>query len=485
MNGFKRLQEVVDRRLGLADMPANRRFQRTGGRLLEANKRLADFVLLVFDNDPVNNIKLTQETKQLAGGDSVVSDTNVPAAWQRTVIRESLYRMTALELVDADAQPFAAQITIPYSFRDTAAAGRESTRKYEGQEVERAGVTQTSEDTHPIPQKIAFSVTDEMKYLTSARHLNWDSEQENSENAIRIVSEDADRLIFNEVLHASDEFGAVAISAEDLEPQADGTNRVFVLANFPVVRPRSIFDLQGNQVGNTVNPITVTYDSVVREEYDGTGTQDPGLYYVLDYNLAEIYLVDEAGAIQTPVDTTPYTISYSHATNVHNFDTDLGGTLAGDHWDTFLYRYGLRKSVLEDDRFHSANFGVMKGAVMSQIEQAKQFGANSKRPGTDLSADGTLGRIKDVPNFKAFGGGLWMADNRVVIGERGTTRFRMLKPWTLSALTDQRGPNGRFTGKKEAYGDQFIALHTPTQLKRAYTTLNLYSATARVARVNP
>ena len=35
---------------------------------------------------------------------------------------------------------------------------------------------------------------------------------------------------------------------------------------------------------------------------------------------------------------------------------------------------------------------------------------------------------------------------------------------------------------KEAYGDQFIVVHTPTQLKQAYTSLVLYSATERVAR---
>ena len=49
-------------------------------------------------------------------------------------------------------------------------------------------------------------------------------------------------------------------------------------------------------------------------------------------------------------------------------------------------------------------------------------------------------------------------------------------------VENQKDANGRFTGKKEAYGDQFLVMHTPTQLKRAATSMVLYSATLRVAR---
>lgn len=58
----------------------------------------------------------------------------------------------------------------------------------------------------------------------------------------------------------------------------------------------------------------------------------------------------------------------------------------------------------------------------------------------------------------------------------------MLKPWSMGQLENQKDANGRFTGKKEAYGDQFIALHTPLPLKAGLTGVVLYSATGRVAR---
>ena len=69
-----------------------------------------------------------------------------------------------------------------------------------------------------------------------------------------------------------------------------------------------------------------------------------------------------------------------------------------------------------------------------------------------------------------------------MIGQRGNTRFRMMKPWSMGQLQDQRDANGRFTGKKEAYGDQFIVLHTPTPLKAGSTSIVLYSSSGRVAR---
>jgi len=482
-NHIKSLQETVDKRLGLADMPDSRRYAATGGQLPEENKALAEKVLAMFDRDRAPDLQA--EHRQLAGGSGNVSDTAVPVVWERTVIREALYRLVGLQFVDSGTEQFATSYSIPYSYRDLTAAGRNDTRRYEGQSVSRAGVIQTAETAYNIPQKLAFEVSDELRYLTQTRSLNWDAVAENQRNASRIIGEDLEQLIFNEVVQAADEYGAVGVVNEDLAPQTDGTVNVVQLAHFPVVRPRAVFDLQGNQVGATSNPITVNYNGGQISEYDGTGTQPAGTYYVLDYNLGEIHLVDQLGALVTPSAAAAFTVSYSYASNVYAFNTDPGATAIDAYWDQFLYRYGLRKSVIEDERFHQANFGIMSGTVMTQIEQAKQFGANSRRNGTDLAADGNLGRVKDVPNFKTAAPGLWMGDQRVVIGERGQTRLRMTKPWALGDLENQRDTNGRFTGKKEAYGDQFVVLHTPTQLKRAYTSMVLYSAAARIPRVTP
>lgn len=482
-NAIKKLQETAERRLGFADMSDSRRFSRLGGVLRDENKKLAEKVLADFDGR--NRHLLEREHKLLADGPTTVTNVAFPTITERTVIREALYQLVGLQFVDAGTLSFNGSYTIPYSFRDTAAAGVNDVRRYEKQAINRARMIQTTDLAYNIPQKLAFDASDELRYLAQGGSVDWDAVAEGSRNVVRIIGEDTERLIFNEILHAADEYLATAVSNENLELQADDTLNVFLLAQWPVVRPRQVFDLQGNQVGSTVNPITVTYNSVVRAEYDGTGTQAAGIYYVINYNLGEIYLVNEAGAIQTPANGTAYTISYSYATNTFKFNTDIGSSAIDDHWNTFLYRFGLRKSVIEDERFHMANHALLSGTAMTQVEQAKQFSANFTRPGTDLSATGNLGQIKGVPAFRTTAPALWMGDQRVVIGERFQTRFRMTKPWSMSMLEDTRDSNGRFIGAKEQYGDQFIVLHTPTQLKRAYTSMVLYSAAARVARVTP
>ena len=468
-NAVKSLQEAVDKRLGLS-VPKD-----------SPNAAFVEKVLAQFDAQ--RGADLQREHKMLAGGDGLISDISVPAVFERTVIREALYPLVSLQFVNVGSLEFAVAAQIPYSYRDTAGAGRDSTRKYEGQGIARAGIKQALDTAYPIPQKLAFEVSDELRYLTGANRIDFDSVAENVRNASRIIGEDTERLIFNEVVNAGDEF-AVAAGNDTLTATVNGTNKIFVTANFPVVKPRKVYDLQGTQVGATVNPIVVTLNSVARTEYDGTGTQASGTYWTMDYNLGEIRFVSELGASVTPTNAWPLVVTYSYTTNVYKFDTDLGTDTVGIKYDDFLYRYGLRRSVLEDQRYYRANFGVMSGAVHEQILRANQFAALYDRGGLTVTAAGDLGSVRGVPNFKSFAPSLQLGDTRVVIGERGNTRYRMMKPWQMGELQDQRDSNGRFTGKKEAYGDQFVVLHTPTPLKGAYTSVVLYSAGGRVARAS-
>lgn len=476
-NNVKALQEAVDRRLGFAAMPDSERYRGTGGQLQTQNRDFAERVLAEFDRS--RGRELAQEHRMLSGGDGVVSDVAVPASFERTVIREALYNMVGLQFVDVGTAPFAQSIAIPYSYRDTSAAGKSNVRVFEGQAVPRAGMKQTSDNAYPVPQKIAFEVSDELRYLTSNGQLNWDVLAENARNAVRIIGEDSEQLIFDEQLNASDEYSVVAVTNE-ATATANGTNKIFALDNFPVVRPRKIYDLQGNQIGSTQNPVVVKLNGVTIVEW--SAGVSAGTYYVMDYNLGEVRFVNELGAIITPTNTHAIVCSYSYTTNAFKFDTDLGSSSVKDKWDDFLYRYGLRKSLIEDTRNYRCDLGLMSGTVMNSVERAGSFVANFAKPGTSLDAMGNLGVIKGVSNFKSFAPGLAMGDQRVLLGERRLTRYRMMKPWQMSALENQRDGNGRFTGKKEAYGDQFVALHTPTPLKAGLTSIVLYSATARVDR---
>jgi len=407
----------------------------------------------------------------------------LPAIFERTVIREALYNLVGLNFVDVGVLPFSASALIPYSYRDTTAAGRSNTRVYEGGSIPRAGVKQTSETAYPIPQKIAFEVSDELRYLTGNGQLDWDASAENARNASRIIGEDMEKLIFDEQVDASDQYATTPVVAEAVAT-ANGTNTIFKLAQFPVVRPKSVYDLQGVQVGSTLYPITVTNAGAGVNPYDFTNTQGAATYYWMDYNLGEIHFVNQLGVPVAPANTNAIVCSYTYTSNVNKFDTDQGAVATDIFWDTLLYRYGLRKSVIEDQRYFKASFGLMSGTVRTQIEQARSFIESGARTATNLDAEGNLGAVKNIPNFKSTAPGLVMGDQRIIIGQRGVTRLRMMKPWEMGQLQDQKDVNGRFTGKKEAYGDQFLVLHTPTQLKAALTSIVLYSTTARVNRVS-
>lgn len=485
------LQAEMDRRLGLDRLPAAQRYFGTGGQLLAANRQFAERALAEFD--AVHGAQLCAEFDsmyqdrgiRLSGGAGSVSDVAVPVAAERTVLREALYNLQSLAFVNVGTAPFANVITVPYSYRDTAAAGASALRRYEGQGIRRAGVIQTQEEARPIPQKLAFSLSAEMRLLMSASPIDFDPVAENVRNIIRIVGEDTEALNMNELVCSADEYG-VATRTDTLTATVNGTNSVFVTAQFPVARPRKVYDLKGIQVGATTNPVTVTLNAVARSEFvvnaDGSALA-AGTYWVMDYNLGELRFVTEAGAPVVPTNGWALTVAYSYTTNAVKWDTDaVNGEDVKDRYDRLLTVVGSRKAVISADRYYTPNMLLMSATVDNAVSQARSFEANASRVATGLAADGSVGQVKGVPTFNTSAPGLMLADSRILVGERGNCRFRMVKPFAMNPLEQQRDVNGRFTDGQEGFGTQWVVSHTPTQLKNSLTSVVLYSATGRVAR---
>jgi len=482
-NSIKALQETTDKRLGLTSDKDAERFTATGGELLKKNKDFADKCLAVFDNE--HGADLDREHKALAGGVGSISDVAVPKIAERTVLREALYNLISLNLVDVGTAPFTNVLTINYSYRDQTAAGMNALRRYELQAIRKAGVIQTSEETRPIPQKLAMQASSELQLLMSAANIDFAPIAENVRNMTRIVGEDIEQINLNEIAVSADEFGAFAVSTETLTSVVNGTRRIFPLAQFPVVKPRAVYDLKGVQQGTTLNPITVMLGGSAKTEYvlPADGSSLPaGQYWVMDYNMGEIQFVTEAGAAYTPPNATALTVAYSSTSNVKKFDTDQGAVAADVFYDTLLFAIGGRKSVIEDARYYNPNMLLMSGNVNNQLSQAKTFQANSARVATGLAADGSVGMVKDMPVFRPRAPGSLFGDTRIVVGERGNTRFRMVKPWTMTALEQARNAAGAFIDAQEAFGTQWVGSHTPTQLKGAATSVILFSTAGRVAR---
>lgn len=483
-NVVKSLQETIDRRLGFTDKAdAQVRFFATGGKLLEKNKDFAEKALAHFD--ATFGAQLHAEHKMLAAGTGNVSDIKVPVAVERTVLREMLYNLVSMNFMDVGTAPFAPTIQIPYSYRDTTAAKTHNVRRYELQSVQKSGVIQTWDAAYPIPQKLAFRVSNEMRYLMGAAPIDFEPIAENVRNMIRIVGEDTEAVNMNELVRSADEFGATAVAGEVLTAQCQGTNKIFVLANFPVVRPRTQYDLQGNVAVATVNPITVTLGGVARSEYalpaDGSALA-AGIYWIMDYNLGEIRFVDQTGAAHTPANATALTVSYSYSTNAAKFNTDLGALTVGQVYDNLLTGIGGRKVVIGNDRFYNPNFVCMSLAVDNMLGQATTFTANGARVGSSLNGDGTVGVTKGMGTFNPTAPGLMMGDTRILVGERNNSRFRMVRPWSMNPLEQARDASGNFIGAQEGYGEQYIVSHTPVNRKNALTSIVLYSTAGRIAR---
>lgn len=484
-NGIKALQAEIDKRLGFEGMPEYRRFERTGGKLLAANKAFAEKALAQFD--AMHGQQLDAEHKALAAGVGLISDVAVPSVAERTVLREALFNMTSLNYVNVGTAPFTQVVTIPYSYRDTSAAGMSALRQYERQAIRKAGVIQTSEEARPIPQKLAFEISAELKLLmsSSASVIDYDPVSENIRNMIRIVGEDTEAINCNELVCAADEAGIATIT-DTLTTDVNGTKSIFVTTKFPVVRPRKIYDLKGNQVGSTTTPVVVTLNTVARTEFlakaDGTALA-AGTYWIMDYNLGELHFVDETGALVVPTSTWVLTVAYSYTTNVVKWDSDVvSGEVVADRYDRLLTVIGSRKAVIESDRFYTANMALMSGTLDNAITQARSFTANGSRTATGLSSDGSVGQVKNVPIFNSTTPGIMLGDTRILIGERGNTRFRMVKPWSMNPMEQARNSAGAYIDAMDGFGTQYVLSHTPSQLKNSLTSVIVYSATGRVAR---
>lgn len=482
-NETKSLQATLDKRLGLTREDGDtKRFYATGGKLLAANKEFADKVLAEFD--AANGVRLHQEHKALAAGTGTISDIKAPASVERTVLREALYNLVSLNFMDVGTSPMAPSVQIPYSYRDTTAAGTLNTRIYERQSIQKGGMIQTWDTAYPIPQKLAFNISNEMQYLLGASPINYDPISENVNNLVRILGEDTEALNLNEIVRAGDEYAVTTIT-DTLTAQVDGTNKIFVTTKFPVVRPRTQYDLQGGVAVAKTNGVTVTLNSVVRNEYlpnpDGTALAT-ATYWVMDYNLGELRFVDQTGAAVTPTSAWVLTVAYSYTTNVAKIDLDLGSLTVAQKYDAVLTALGARKVVIEDDRYYTGNMVLMTGGVDNAIGQATTFTANGARVGTTLNADGSIGMTKGMSTYKVRGPGLLINDNRIVVGESRNSRFRMCRAFAMGQLQDARSSGGAFIGAKEGYGEQYVVSHTPVNRKLATTSLILYSATGRVAR---
>ncbi|WP_197481660.1 phage protease [Collimonas pratensis] len=444
-------------------------------------ERYSGFVNMVLaEFDRVHAPTIANEVKMLSGGQTNISDTNLPVGFRREVIREALSDLRILELVQATTD-FSATVTtqIPYELRDMSAVYNDGI-VYEGQPIHRASVGQFMDTAYIQPMKLAMLISNEVMYFTQASAINWDAMGRNVEMNARIMRELICRRILNELQRSSDAYQAAAVAAESFTAQLGAVSQIKTVS-FPIVRPFQQRDLQGNNVGSPQNPVVITLNSVVIAQWDGTGKQAAGTYWKANsYNLGYIQFVTQAGAPVVPAATGTNTIAYYTPTNIVKVDTDIpAGSSLEEQMNKVIQAVGKRKAFMSEQRFVVPDFLLTSPSVNNAMSNAQQFMQQFARNGSATDNVGDLGQVNGLPAYGTNAPGVDMGAERVIIGQRGLLGYVVAKPFVTGQPFEAVDASGSPIGKKQAYGEEYSAIKVPLPVANRMTSVLVYSVSNR------
>lgn len=475
--GALSLQESIDSML--AKTSSGRSFALSAtdkGKKLLSEHPFVEQVLNAFDSQ--NALALEAESKALAEGVGI-ANTNLPVGFQRTVIREALSDLNVLSLVNTMTDASATMTTeIPYEERGSIGGDG---RVFEGQGIGNAGVTQKMDTAFLEPIKLALQVSNEVMHFSRSSQINWDAYARNVASNARLVREIVARKITNEMVRAADSFGAISITAENVAPQLKGSNSLVKTAKFPIVQPKQTYSLKGDKVGTASNPLTVTLLGSKIDEYSADVDQANGTYWKLvSANLGYIGFVDQDGNSVNPGEFATCTIGYDYATNIKVFDLNVpAGVALEDHMDGLLRSVGSRKAYLSGTHFVQPDFMLMSPTLNDMATNARGYTANAARQGSRLNASGDLEVIKGLPAFSTNAPGTQLGDSRILMGQAGTTTYSVAKAFMTGQPFEAVDSQGRPTGQKVAYGEEYSSVHTPKSISRYYTSVLAIDLTNR------
>ncbi|KFA98787.1 hypothetical protein [Vibrio sp. ER1A] len=436
-------------------------------------------VLAEFDRLHHRQIHAERLALSGQGTGNVISDTELPVSVQREVIREALSDLNILQLVQTLTDFSAAATTnIPYENRDVSAIMGDGI-VFENGTIPKVKNSQRMDLAYVLPMKVAFEVSNELMHFSKSSTINWDAWGRNVATASRIIKELIARRLLNTMQRVADSYMSMSVTDEDINAQLQNSS-TFKSAQFPIVAQHQQYDLQGNTVGTIENAITLVIDGTEIKPFDGSGTQEVGTYYVVtSYNLGQFALVNEGGEL---VSGTPANakISYSYATNIQKVDSDIpAGTTAEKHYNKLIQAVGRRKAIMKDDRFVTPDFLLMSNTLNDTCTNAEQFVASMRRDGSNTNSQGDLEAIKAISSYSTNAPATHLGDERIIMGQRGALTYTVVKPYTLSEMQEARDANGQLKGGKEAYAEEYNAIHCPKPIRNRFTSVIFYSASGR------
>ncbi len=427
---------------------------------------------------------LSGERRALADPNgTLISDSALPASVMRAVIREAFSDLRALDIAQVITDPtMGATTQIPYETRLAGTVMNDGI-VYEGQGIPRASVQQGMCLGYVNAMKLSFLLSNEVDFLSRNSEINWSALDSLIASNARILRERVHMRLCKELQRASDAYQAVAITGEDIAAQLTGANSLIKAAHWPVVRPHQTRDLQGTAVGSAECPITVVVNNTTLSEYDGSGTQSAGTYWILENaNLGFVRLVNQAGVAVKPTASSACTATYSYATNCSKFDLKLpAGVALENHLNGALRAIAAQKSELFNKRFVRPDFLIGGAILLDQLTNATSFSINDQRAGTDLTQSGDLGVVKGMPAYSSNAPNTDFGNERVLIGEKGTITYAISKPWSTTPPFEAIDASGKPTGQRQAYGEEYNAIYVPPPIRYKLTSVIVYDSDARAA----
>lgn len=399
------------------------------------------------------------------------------------MIREALSDLNVLNVVQMLIDPHASTtIGIPYELRRPGTIANAGI-VYERNGIPRASIEQRMDYAYLVPAKLCFQMSNEVAFFSKNSALDWDAVSRNIESNARIIRELIVLRIANEMQHMADAFGATVGVVTDISGQLTGSASLVKTTSFPIVRPKTVFDIHGIQVGDTQNPMTVILNDAAIAAWDGTGNQAAGTYYkVENYNLGLIRFVDQVGDAVTPTATGVCTVSADVSNNCVKYDLKIpSGVDLEDHLNGLLRAVGAQKALMSAKRFVLPDFLLMSPILNDTCTNARAFVSSQQRSGSSLTTTGDLESIKAIPAFSTNAPGVDLGDERILIGAVGTATYAVAKPFETGRSFEALGSNMQPTGEQIAYGEEYSAVHIPTALAGRLTSVIAYDSDARAA----
>jgi hypothetical protein len=483
---------------------------RPDAELRKTNKPFVDKLLRKFD---IANAKALLDAAN--AWESIQDSITTADLWNQIIVQRALLEQA---FGDADMLQFVGTdvfegdtYTVPVEYYES--SGSVTHRTGEMQPMASGKVKTVWIPFTASPRRIMTEISNDTQRGMSSGPLKYNASARALYHIMAEVRRVINRDAGNEMLRASDAYGAVAVADEtvaagELATVTDATNVKYKVTlrrggatgaltatntDRPAVRPRTYTSYAGNGQATTVaeNPFTVTINGAavahcdLRKNDDGTvsivdaaGANATG--FAVDYENGYLHVSD--GFTITP-GTADCVIDYSYATNFTTWT--LTPTTTGEeakHYSSLLRLIGMQAALMaKHPRYREPNIALGSLTAMEYAIQADVFYQLNSPKGVVLNPN--------TGNFVASRNGVdyakhntqWDAgDGRILLGRVNATKFAVRDPLAPQGPFPSYDAAGKILPGQQWYVEGWDAMVTPEVRNQAGTTLNPYYRTIKL-----